>query len=146
MPVPRIGRVFTESRDVENKTVTVTSDAAVAVTPDAAAEVLMEFLPMDTQTLLREASEHMVVPMWQMLLGYVMRCHDGALMYSPFLLSSWETGGKPNKPRPCKGCGELFSSRFPDAAYCCNACAFEKLEVFGHHEDCPVRRPEIMKV
>lgn len=134
MATPKLGRKIYEEHMAQNSVVV---EEKVITEQDTSAEVLMDYLPDDAQLLIREAAQHMNVPVWQMLLGYVMRCHDGALMYSPYLLSSWETGGKPNKPRPCKGCGLSFSSRFPDAAYCCNACAFGKLDIFGHVEECP---------
>lgn len=146
MAVPRIGqKVVDEHQErlrnlasrVETEESLASAPRVPPITPDEASAALMEYLPDDTQRLAKEAAKYLNVSVWQLLLGYVMRCWDGALMYSPYLLSGWETGGKPNKPRPCATCGSLFESRFPDAQYCCNPCAFGKLGQFGHAHDCP---------
>ena len=135
MATPRIGREVFEKTMSEPKN----EPTKESLTPAEAGEFLFEFLPDDAQELIREASNHMGFPIWQMLLGYVMRCYDGALTFSPFILASWENGGRPNKSRPCRSCGEMFFSRFPDAQFCCERCSFGKLTEFGHNEACQVR-------
>ena len=105
--------------------------------PEKAAEVLLPYLPEDTQMLIREAREAMQVPLWQMFLGYVMIVSDRSELFSPFLLAAWEAGKKPNEERPCGTCGGMFRSRFAQAKYCCAPCHFNKLTAFGHTSDCP---------
>ena len=113
--------------------------SATDLTPEVAAEFMMGYLPEDTAYFIREAATHTHAPVWQMLLGYVMRCSDGMLLYSPFLLSSWETGMRPSAQRQCSKCGLAFQSKFPDAKYCCERCFFDKLDAFGHAGNCPTR-------
>lgn len=102
-----------------------------------AAQVLLDYLPEDIRRDIEEASQSMQLSVWQMLLGYIVRCWDGKLVYAPFLLSSWETGRKPTSNHRCESCGRMFHSRFPDAKHCCNHCTFEKIEERGHSENCP---------
>lgn len=109
---------------------------------DEAASTLMEFLPQETQERIREAAEGMRVPLWQMFLGYVMRCRDREEVWSPHLLSMWEEGLPASAPRKCKTCGLMFVSKFPEAQFCCNPCACEKLHVFGHTNECPTKQHE----
>jgi len=108
------------------------------VRAEEAAEFLVQFLPRETRELIEEARKLRAVPLWQMLLGYVMRYAERYELFSPVILSAWESGGRADVPRPCKSCGEPFSSRFPGAAHCCNPCACGKLRELGHAEDCPV--------
>lgn len=108
-------------------------------TVDEAAEVLMTYLPTDAQIYIREAAQNMRLPVWQMILGYTVKAAERSELFSPIIMSSWETGGRPNLPRPCGSCGEEFTSRFPDAKHCCTPCYFKKLDEFGHDADCPVR-------
>ena len=72
--------------------------------PEQAAEELISYLPEDTQMLIREAMHSKAAPLWQMLLGYTMRVADRSELFSPYILSSWEAGKKPNEARPCKTC------------------------------------------
>ena len=111
-------------------------EEAVSQAEDAA-ELLIQFLPKEAQSLIQEARQSRGVPLWHMLLGYVMRSADRAELFSPTILPVWESGGRADTPRPCRSCGELFQSRFPEAAFCCNACACEKLSVRGHSDGCP---------
>ena len=104
-----------------------------------AAKLLMEFLPQETQDRILEAREGFKVPLWQMLLGYVMKCRDRDEVWSPHLLSMWEDGLSPNAPRPCKTCGQTFKSKFPEAMFCCNPCHFGKIAELGHAPTCPTR-------
>ena len=141
MAVPRIGR-----RDGAEPLPTnpEASEVVVPLRPldvrlNDASEILMEYLPTDTVSMVREAAEKMSVPLWQMILGYVMRCDDGRLWFSPHLLSQWATGGRADAARACGTCGKEFVSRFPDAAYCCERCYFGKLSEFGHNHDCSLR-------
>lgn len=107
--------------------------------PDDAARILAGYLPPETAEDIRIAAGELQVPMWQMLLGYVLRCTDSMLTYSPFLLSSWESGGKASTDHKCKGCGGPFHSRVVDAQWCCERCAFGKLLEFGGHSpDCMI--------
>lgn len=142
MAIPKIGRAVYEQRKYEQRKedVSVAPDRqAEDVRLNEAVEVLLEYLPTDTVMLMREASEQMNLPLWQLILGYVVRCWDGHLMFSPHILAAWETRGKPNKPRPCQSCGLLFISQYPDAAFCCPECHFGKLEELDHRHDCPTR-------
>jgi hypothetical protein len=104
----------------------------------SAAEFLLTYLPEGTQLLIREATTTMGNPLWQTLLGYVMRCADRQELFSPVILSMWESGLRPNGPRPCLTCGQDFRSEFPEARYCCTPCHFQKLEQFGHAADCAI--------
>lgn len=106
---------------------------------DAACEVLMEYLPVETQERIREAKEGRDVPLWHMILGYVMRCRDREEVWSPHLLSMWDNGLPASAPRPCKNCKKMFTHRFSEASYCCDHCAFEKIPEKGHTTDCPTR-------
>ena len=140
-PVPRINR-----RDDVEEMKTEMREAGVfegegksdrAADPDAAAEVLLRYLPDDVQNLIEEASKTTAIPVWQLLLGYTMRCSEWGEIFAPHLLPHWSRGGKPNAARACKGCGEMFASTHANAEWCCNACAFDKLAVRGHFENCP---------
>lgn len=103
-----------------------------------AASILVDYLPDDIKRDIQEAVDAVQIPLWQMLLGYAVRCWDGKLLYAPFLLSSWEGGIKPSSNHRCESCGRMFYSRFPDARHCCDRCTFGKLETMGHAENCPV--------
>lgn len=137
------GQIIPPGTLVEEIIPDVVDSHAVAVAyledPDAAADELLKYLPEDVQSLIREASKHMALPVWQMLLGYAMRMHEMGELFVPYVLaSSWEAGRKANLPRHCRGCGLLFKSRFATAEYCCNPCHFKKLEKMGGHtQECP---------
>lgn len=159
MGTPKIGRKLSfikqpvETREwipVENKQVVGVSEVQEEYDPEVAAEILMEYLPEDTQMLIREAQQGQQVPLWQMLLGYVMIVSDRAELFAPYILASWEAGKKPNEPRPCETCHVEFRSRFAQAKYCCATCHFGKLAEFGHTADCPTglgkTQEELVKV
>jgi len=154
MAVPKIGRRFGSGATVEQGPPTLELNVPPNVEmdflpnepgsvfvmeddPEKAAEILIPYLPEDTQMLIREAKEAMQVPLWQMFLGYVMIVSDRSELFSPFLLAAWEAGKKPNEERPCGTCGGMFRSRFAQAKYCCAPCHFNKLAAFGHTSDCP---------
>ena len=147
MAVPKIGRrsvsvdVLTDSQlegFVNSPGPVVQLDSRVLDDdPEQAAEVLLPYLPEDTQLLIKEAQVAAGVPLWQMFLGYVMIVSDRAELFAPYLLAAWEAGKKPNEARPCGTCGGLFKSRFAQAKYCCAPCHFNKLVEFGHTSDCP---------
>lgn len=103
-----------------------------------AATILLEYVPEDIRRDVTEAAKDLQLPLWQLLLGYVVRCWDGKMTYAPFILSSWENGQKPTTNHRCESCGKMFYSRFPDARHCCNHCSFDKVEERGHSEDCPL--------
>ena len=132
MAVPNLGKKIFE----EHAAKPVGIMDAVIKTPEEAAAVLGEFLPPETFEDIRIAAGELQVPLWQMLLGYVMRCTDSMLTYSPFLLSTWEGGGKASSMHKCHGCGGPFFSRVVDAQWCCERCAFDKLIALGHSADC----------
>lgn len=105
--------------------------------PEHAAEVLMTYLPPESQEKIRQAQHDMVKPLWQMLMGYVMVQVDKEEIWAPYILSQWETNVASLKPKPCGKCQGLFlNPRFPDAQYCCGNCYFDKLEEKGHTVDC----------
>lgn len=106
----------------------------IELTPEEAAECLLGFLPEETQELIREAREARGVPLWHMLLGYVMAQAEVSGLFSPYVLAAWDAGVRPNEAHPCKSCGLKFKSRFPGAQNCCNPCAFGKDK---HADDCP---------
>lgn len=151
MSSPRIGRrVMEEHRVTEEMANSVlaassveevspaSSHPVVVDDPEAAGLALLPYLPEDVQNLIREASQHMAIPIWQMLLGYTMRMHEMGELFVPYILAAtWEAGMKANEPRLCQTCHLNFRSRFPSAEYCCPPCHFGKLEQFGHAEDCP---------
>ena len=107
---------------------------------EEAAEFLASYLPEEVQGLIREAQQGQGVALWKMLLGYVMRAADNAELFVPYQLGVWESGRRPNEPRPCGTCGQLFSHRLPDARYCCARCYFGKLAEQGHDPACPIRQ------
>lgn len=107
---------------------------------EAAGVLLIQYLPEETQALIREASEQMKLPIWQMLLGYAMRSRERDEVFFPVILSMWEHTLPANAPRPCGKCGLIFTSRFGESKYCCNPCFFDKLSKLGHTEDCPTRK------
>ena len=109
------------------------------ISPDDAAGSLLKYLPEDVQRMIKEASDYMHIPLWQMLLGYTMRIADiGELFVPSMLIASWEAGLKANELRPCGSCGNDFKSKFATAKYCCEFCACGKLvERGGHKQDCP---------
>lgn len=110
-----------------------------------AAKVLMGMLPIEAQGLIREAQETLHYPVWQMLLGYVMKAHERSELFSPYILAAWETGIAADAPRPCKSCSNLFTSQFSSAQYCCNPCHFGKVAALGHGPDCTtgLARPQV---
>lgn len=112
------------------------TQGSVAPDPEEAAERLLKFLPEETQSLIREAQGSRGVPLWQMLLGYVMNAAEQSELFNPYVLASWDVGVGPNEARPCKGCGKMFKSRFPGAINCCNPCAFGQDK---HTDECPTR-------
>lgn len=109
-----------------------------SIGPEEAAEVLMGYLPKDTVERIREARESFQIPIWHLLLGYVMKCRDREEIWSPLILSMWENGLPASSPRPCKSCGHMFVGPVPEAAYCCTPCFFGKLPEFGHSENCHI--------
>ena len=104
-----------------------------------ACDTLMEFLPVETQERVREAQAGLNIPLWQLILGYVMRCRDRDEVWSPHLLSMWENALPASAPRPCKNCKLMFTHKHSEAMYCCEYCAFGKVSERGHKEDCPTR-------
>jgi|SRR3990167_49727 len=142
MGVPKIGRRIGSGVGGEQDVPLSESSAYGSMVvleddPERAAMVLLPYLPEDTQMLIREAQVASQVPLWQMLLGYVMIVSDRAELFAPYLLAAWEAGKKPNEERPCATCGGMFRSRFAQAKYCCAPCHFGKLVTFGHVADCP---------
>lgn len=139
-----IGRKFIKPAEVTPPPVVESEPEAVAANPiwfsprgpEDAAEVLMKYLPEETQGLIREAQGNRQVPLWHMLLGYVMNASEQSELFNPYVLAAWDAGVGPNESRPCKTCGLPFRSRFPGAQYCCNPCACGKDK---HLEDCPTR-------
>ena len=91
MAVPRIGRSSLKEEETPTPAVLPVDDAT------AAAEILLQYLPGDVAGSIREVSTHMQLPVWQLLLGYTMRCSDGMLLYSPFVISQWDAGQRPSK-------------------------------------------------
>jgi len=116
--------------------------SAELVELEKAAELLMRYLPDETQVLIREAHEQLKLPFWQMLLGYAMRARERDEVFWPVILSMWENALPADAPRPCATCGSIFRSKFGDGLYCCNPCFFGKLSVKGHAEECPTRKVE----
>ena len=143
MAVPKIGRKYgpvltrDEMLELEAPSARLEEVRSIYDDPEAAAECLLPYLPEDTQLMIREAQEAAQVPLWQMILGYVMIVSDRSELFAPYLLAVWEAGKKPNEARPCGTCGGLFKSRFAQAKYCCAPCHFNKLVEFGHTSDCP---------
>lgn len=138
MPTPRIGRRPSIQPPVESVDRKEAKELEY-VNPELAAASLMMYLPTDAQMFINEASEQMQLPLWQMILGYVMRCADRFELFAPHILSQWESGGIANAPRPCGTCEQNFTSKFPDARYCCDNCFFGKLATLGHSEMCPTK-------
>lgn len=122
-------------------TVDVVGSTAVVVVadPNQAAELLMQYLPSVMRELILEAQRTLSKPLWQMLLGYVVRSYDRMELFHPYLLSQWEYQRPWVDERKCERCGELFSPPVPDGAYCCNNCFFGKLDDRGHSDVCSTR-------
>lgn len=99
----------------------------------------IRYLPGEVRNLVLEASATLGTPVWQLLLGYTMRCSEWGELFAPYRLPAWEQGGIPDAPRPCQTCGRTFVSRFANATYCCPKCFFGKVTEQGHAEDCPTR-------
>lgn len=138
MPVPKIGRRSTENfEELESQALAKGTVVEDEDSRGVAADLLIAYLPESTQEMIAEAAKALALPRWQMLLGYVMRVYDRSEMFAPYIMASWEAGGKPNTQRPCSSCQRLFLSRFPDALYCCPPCYFGKLNEQGHADDCP---------
>ena len=112
---------------------------ASGVEEEEAAELLLCYLPEEVQRLIREAAQTKAMPMWQLLLGYTMRCSEWGELFSPYVLPAWVKGEKPGALHTCKTCGQLFESRFQSAAYCCTPCHFGKLATHGHATECPTK-------
>ena len=137
MAIPRIGR----SIDVDKVAAGLGAEhmGSVAVRPmtvDEAGELLLTYLPEDTQVIINEAAVTLGYPVWQMLLGYAMKTAERFELFSPIMMGTWQDGGRPNLPRPCGTCGIEFSTRYPDGKYCCELCFFQK---GGHTKDCPTQ-------
>lgn len=144
MPTPRINR--REDGDEEMRELKGTIQRVFDLPPpsdvdpedpDRAAEVLLRYLPDGVQNLIEEASKTTAIPVWQLLLGYTMRCSEWGEIFAPHLLPQWSRGGKPNAARACKGCGAMFTSPHVNAEWCCNACACQKVSERGHNDTCP---------
>lgn len=141
MAQPKIGRKVWEEKMAEKARIEVAPPVPEPLPQERAAEILMGFLPEDTQIFIREAVGNMQLPLWQVLLGYVMRCADRQELFTPHILSAWEGGRRPSTVHACERCGFEFKSKFPDARYCCNRCFFQK---GGHSEGCGIRAvPEV---
>ena len=144
---PKIGRgVWEEARAKKAEIDAKIEEKHLDLTPEIAGEFLLSYMPDDAQRLIREASETFNVPLWHMLLGYTMRCYDSMLTFSPYILSSWEGGGRPNAARKCHNCEMMFESRFQDARFCCNNCFFRKTDEKGHTDKCPAIEYQKAKV
>lgn len=114
-------------------------DPVPEITEEDAAELLVSYLPEEVRSLIQEAAQTKAMPVWQLLLGYTMRCSEWGELFSPYVLPAWVKGGKPGALRACKTCGQTFASRFPSATYCCAPCHFGKLGTFGHATECPTK-------
>lgn len=138
---PRIGRRQVQTS--EGETPATTPHDSVMAAEDAA-HLLFEFLPKDVTDVFDEASKILDIPSWKLMLGFIMRCYDQMLLqshvYSPYMLSSWDSGLKLSQGRICENCNANFETRFPDARFCCSRCYFKKVDEFGHDADCPAKR------
>lgn len=131
MPTPKIGRRLDKEEAV---------DVKVEVTPEEAADLLLQYLPADVRGPLLSVAESIPLKPWKLMLGYLIRYVSmGRHLYNPAVLDAWEEGRRPDDPHPCRSCGEMFKSRFPDAAHCCNPCVAGKLTTLGHADTCPTR-------
>jgi len=137
MTVPKIGRsLYPEpGRDLVEL---AGERAELLLSPKAAGEALLAYLPADAQKLVREAAGLQGREIWHVLLGYALRAYERFDMFMYSHLDSWERQVKPTEPWPCSTCQALMWSRFPEAQYCCNACYFGKLSEKGHGENCLV--------
>ena len=135
MAQPKLGQKLFDEFEEKKKEV-----VREPITLDQAAETLVALLPPDTLMFVKEASAALALPMWQMLLGYAMRCADRMELYSPSILSSWAMGQAASRDRSCTNCGQLFGSPHPDAMYCCHNCFFGKVSTLGHVDNCPTKK------
>lgn len=134
MTQPRIGRQVYEEAMRDKK-----EEADPKAKLEEAARFLLDYLTPEAQSQIRAAAAEKHMPVWQLLLGYVMRAADRGEIWTTYMLSSWESAHKPGAPRPCKSCGLVFGSEFAEAAYCCNPCACGKLAILGHAESCSTK-------
>ena len=135
-----LSSVAPQSGDLVVETPPVVSTPAPRMLVEDAAYAMLEYLPEDVQELIREAHGACQLPMWQMLLGYVMKAADRSELFVPYRIAMWDGGRKANEARPCKTCGKVFTpARFPNQEMCCNSCAFSRLEDLGHNDWCPTR-------
>mgnify|MGYP001599791504 CR=1 FL=1 len=150
MAIPKIGRGFggvLDEKPIEaGQSITVPVVYQEVPSPpqlpslDEAAEVLAKMLPPDTLLFIREASDSLKAPLWQMLCGYTMNCADRMQLFTPHLMSAWTIGEGATRERKCESCGLEFGSSTPDARFCCDRCYFEKLSELGHSENCPTKQ------
>ena len=108
------------------------------MTPTMAASVLYDYLPKDVQEIIEEIRKRDGYELWHLFLGCVMKVvvDRQELLADRFVLTSWEEARKPSAGRPCRTCGQMFVSRWPDALYCCGPCYFGKLDSKPHAENC----------
>lgn len=122
--VPKIVKAKVELERIK------TEDAA---TMDAGCEKLLEYLPEDAASLIREYRANNEVPIWQVIGGYVMRAREQAELFSPIILPDWADSIAPNSIRPCGTCGDGMKAAVAGQQFCCNLCYHGKE---SHNTDC----------
>ena len=122
-------------REIESAEL-VTGDLSAPLSVEQAGEELVSYLPDYVGDLIREYGRESGRPIWQILLSYAMICYEQAQTFVPYVLPQWETGGRANTPKMCRNCKGSFTSRWPDAQVCCNACSAGK---GGHSDGCQLK-------
>ena len=91
----------------------------------AGAAQLLEYLPEAEASMVREISEMLEVPVWQVLAGYVMRCRELGVLQSPIILAEWQDSRSPRSARECRVCQIEFQPSHWGQPYCSTECGAE---------------------
>lgn len=99
----------------------------IKTTPEltAGAQQILEYLPETEAALVREISEMLEVPIWQVLAGYVMRCRELGVLQSPIILAEWQDSRSPRSIRECRACGTEFQPSHWGQPYCSQECGVD---------------------
>ena len=98
---------------------------------NAAARKLMEYLPEeDLSAMIEECAGNIDAPVWQVILGYVLRAREDGAIFAPVILPDWQVMVNPKGAKACGTCGERMLSKNWVDGYCCNECS-QGLQIHG---------------
>lgn len=153
MATPKIGRrsISEQTTGLEVLTSQLDSLPEPVLTPQAKAEeaalYLLSFLPKDAMAVIEDAAHGLNIPVWQAMMGFLMRCYDQMLLqasvYSPYILGNWDQAVAAGSPRECEACHQMFEAGQHDARFCCSRCYFGKVAAQGHDPACPTRKATV---